>query len=126
MSQPFDHSPDVRDLLGIAFGQLAATKPQRVFKADANMATKRSRHGGKRHLTASRTKNRPLVFVAEQPIGRALHVHHVLRMGTDPSENAEHRLDEQRRLHKAALQEMMQVVEMRGVVALELEARSAL
>ena len=60
--------------------------------------------------------------MAEQAIGRALHVQHVLGMRADAAQDAEHGLDEQRRLDEPALEEMREVVEMRGVVALELEA----
>ena len=60
---------------------------------------------------------------AEQPVRRALHVHDVLGMRADAAEQAEHGLNEQRRLDDARVQEVRQVVEMRGVVALELEPR---
>ena len=63
-------------------------------------------------------------MAAEQAIGGALHVHHILGVRADAAENAEHGLDEQRRLDQAAVKEMREVVEMAGVVALELEARS--
>ena len=66
------------------------------------------------------------ILVAEQPVGGALHVQHVFRMRADAALQAEHGLDEQRRLHQALLEEVVEVVEMRGVVALELEARAGL
>src|SRR5262245_23849599 len=45
-------------------------------------------------------------------------------MRPDTSQNTEHRLDEERRLDQPALEEMRQVIEVRGVVAFELEARA--
>ena len=42
----------------------------------------------------------------------------------DAAEDAEHGLHEERRLHQPALEEMGEIVEMGGVVALELEARA--
>src|SRR5437763_1591561 len=50
-------------------------------------------------------------------------MHDVLGMRADSAEDAEHSLDEERRLDEAALEEMIEVVEVPGVVALELEAR---
>ena len=44
--------------------------------------------------------------------------------GADAAEDAEDRLDEQRRLDQAAVEEVRQVVQMADVVALELEARA--
>ena len=66
-----------------------------------------------------------MILFAEQPVGGALHMQHVLGMRTNAAQNAEHALHEQRRAHQAALQEMRQVVEMRDVVTLELEPRAA-
>ncbi len=48
-------------------------------------------------------------------------MHDVLGVRTDPAQDAKHGLDEQRRLHEAAFKEMAEVVEVRRVVALELE-----
>ena len=66
----------------------------------------------------------PAILVAEQAVGGALHHHHVFRMRADAAEDAEHRLHEQRRLHEAAFEEVVQVVQVGDVVALELEARA--
>ena len=67
---------------------------------------------------------RPVVVVAEQAIGGALHVQHVLGMRADAAADAEHRLDEQRRLDQAALEEVRRRVQVADVVALDLEARA--
>ena len=64
------------------------------------------------------------ILVAEQPVGGALHVRDVLGMRADAAEDAEHRLDEERRLDQPAVGEMGERVEMADVVALELEARA--
>src|SRR5271157_4796395 len=60
---------------------------------------------------------------SEQAVGRALHVEDVFGMRSDASEDAKHRLHEQRRFDEPALQEMREVAKMGGVVTLELEAR---
>ena len=44
--------------------------------------------------------------------------------GADAAQNAEHRLDEQRRLHQPAVEEMRQRIEMADIVAFEFEARA--
>ena len=69
-------------------------------------------------------QHRPVVLVAEQLVGDALHVDDVLGIGADAAENAEDRLHEQRRLHQLAVEEMRERVEMADVVAFELEARA--
>ena len=51
---------------------------------------------------------------------------HVLRMRSGAALQAEHRLHEQRRFYEALLQEIIEIVEMRGVIAFELEARAGL
>src|SRR3982750_3932871 len=61
--------------------------------------------------------------MAEEAIRGAPHVRHVLGMRADAPENAEYRLDEERRLHEPAVGEVAQRVEMADVVALDLEAR---
>jgi hypothetical protein len=51
-------------------------------------------------------------------------VKNVLGMRSDASPNAEDRLDEKRRLHELAIQEVGGGVEVAGVVALQLESRA--
>ena len=86
----------------------------------------RDRLRGDGQLVAAGTEHAPLVLVAEQAVGGALHVRHVLRVRADAAEDAEHRLDEERRLDDAAVGEMAQRIEMADVVALDLEARVVL
>ena len=118
---------DLGDLLGVRLGELAGADPERVLQADADVAAHRGRHRGDRHLVAPGAEHRPvIVLVAEQAVGGALHVHHVFRVRADAAEDAEHRLDEQRRLDEAALEEVLQRVEVADVVALDLEARAVL
>ena len=76
------------------------------------------------HLVAAGAEDRPVVVVAEQAVGGALHVQQVLGVGADAAEDAEDRLHEQRRLDQPALEEVGEVVEVADVVALELEARA--
>ena len=78
------------------------------------------------HLVGARAEHRPVIIVAEQPVGGALHLHDVLGMRADAAEDAEHRLHEQRRLDHAAVEEVPQRVEMADVVALDLEAGAVL
>jgi hypothetical protein len=66
----------------------------------------------------------PAVVGAEEPIRRAPHVHHVLRMRADAAKNAEHGLHQERRLDQLAFGEMSEVVQVANVVAFELEARA--
>jgi hypothetical protein len=63
-------------------------------------------------------------LVAEQAIRGALHVRDVVGMRTDAAEDAEHALDEERRLDHAAVEESARRVEVADVVALDLEARA--
>jgi hypothetical protein len=57
-------------------------------------------------------------------IGGALHVHDVFLMRADTAQEAEHGLDEQRSLHQTFGPEVMQIVDVAGVIALELIARA--
>ena len=94
-----------------------------VLEPDADVAAHRGGHRGDGELIAAGAEHRPSVLLAEQTVGGALHMHDVLGMRADPAQDAEHGLDEQRRLDEAALEEVTEIVEMGGVVALELEAR---
>ena len=78
---------------------------------------------GDEHLVAAGAEHRPVVRVAEQAVGGALHVQHVLGMRADAAADAEHRLDEERRLDQPAVEEVRRGVEVADVVALDLEAR---
>ena len=95
-----------RTCCGVALGQPARPDPERVLEADADVAAERGRHASRSASGCGRRRARPEVVVAEQAVGGALHVHDVLRMRADAAEDAEHRLDEQRRLDQAAVDEM--------------------
>src|SRR5690606_38853510 len=49
----------------------------------------------------------------------------IFRIGAETSENAEDRLNEEGRLHRSLVDEIRKIVEVGGVVALELETRLA-
>ena len=80
--------------------------------------------GGDVHLITSRAQDGPLIVIAEQAVRGPLHMRHVIRMGADAALQSEHCLDEQRALHQTLVEEVFQIVEMRGVVAFELEPRA--
>src|SRR5258708_7662900 len=122
-SQLFQDAPRLAHLLGVRFRELAAAHPQAVLQPDAHVAAHHRRHRGDEHLVAAGAEHRPAVGVAEQAVGGALHVQHGLRVRPDAAADAEHRLDEKRRLHQAPLEKMRRGIEMADVVALDLEAR---
>ena len=97
----------------------------RVLEADAHVAAHDRADGDEPRLVTPGPEHRQVVLVAEQPVGDPLHVHEVLDVGADAAEDPEDRLHEQRRLQHPAVQEVGEVVEVAGVVALELEARPA-
>src|SRR5262249_47055611 len=109
-------------LARVAFGQLARADPDRVFQANARVATHRDGLRSDRQLVAAGAQYAPLVVAAEQAIRGALHHRNVLGMRTDAAQDAEHRLDEKWRLDQPAVGEVPQRVEMADVVALDLEA----
>src|SRR5438445_1487022 len=90
--------PRLRDLGSIRLGELPAAEPKAVLEPDAHIAAHHRRHRGDEHLVAAGAQNRPVISVAEQPVGGALHVQHVLGMRADAAADAEPRLEEQRRL----------------------------
>ena len=98
-------------------------QPHAVLESHAHVAAHHRRHRRGEHLVAPRAEDRPVVRVAEQAIGGALHVQHVLGVRSDAAADAEHRLDEERRLEEPPLEEMCRGVEVPDVVALDLEAR---
>src|SRR5216110_2518466 len=122
-SQFLQDAPRLRHLLGVGFRELAAAEPQAVLQPDAHVAAHHRAHRGDEHLVAPGAEHRPQVGIAEQSIGGALHVQHVLRMRADAAADAEHRLDEERRLQQLAVEKMRRGVEVPDVVALDLEAR---
>src|ERR1700682_4223989 len=93
----FYEAARLRHLLRVGFRQLAAAHPQAVLQPHAHVAAHHRAHRGDEHLVAPCAEHRPVVRVAEQAIGGALHVHHVFGMRADAAADAEHRLDEERR-----------------------------
>src|SRR6476661_4264866 len=122
--EAFQHLADDADLIGVGFGKLAGAGPKRILETDAYIGAHGGADGGEGDLIATGAQDRPLIAVLEQPVGRSLHMHEILGMGPDAAQYAEDRLDEQRRLDQAAVEEMAQIVEMGDVIAFELEARA--
>src|SRR5207249_4680686 len=71
--EPFDDLPRGAHLRGIRFGQRAGSEPQAVLETDADMPAHRGRLRRHRQLIAPCAEHAPVVPVAEQAIGRALH-----------------------------------------------------
>ena len=84
---------------------------KRVLEADADVGAHRRADGGQRHLVLTGAQDRPLVVLAEEPIGGAPHVHEVFGMAADSAEEPEHRLHEQRSAGQAAAVEVCEVVQ---------------
>ena len=122
--QPLDDLPRRAHLRRVRLGELARSEPQAVLEPDAHVAAHRGRHRSDRQLVAAGAEHAPAVLVAEQAVGRALHVRDVVGMRADAAQDAEHALDEQRRLHDAAIEEVRRRVQVPDVVALDLEARA--
>src|SRR5262249_49525476 len=120
----FENLAHLSDLLGVGLCKLACSDPEGILHADAHVAAHGGSHRCNAHLVGARTEHRPMIVVAKKAIGRTLHHHNIFRMCPDPTEDAEHGLHEQRRLHQAAIEKMPQRVEMTDVVAFDLETRS--
>src|SRR3954471_21751256 len=88
-AEALDDLARLHDLLGVRFRELAGPDLERVLETDAHVAAHRGRHGGDRQLVAAGAEYGPVVLVAEQPVGGALHVRHVLRVRADAAENPE-------------------------------------
>src|SRR5258708_5873679 len=73
VAELLDDAADFRHLLGIAGGELAAADIEAVLEPDPDIAADHGGHGGKRNLVAAAGQHRPLILVAEQAVGRALH-----------------------------------------------------
>src|SRR5690606_11043027 len=101
-------------------------RPEGVLQSDAQIASHQHRLHRDRHLVAAGPKHRPLVGIAEQPVGGTLHVDHVFRMGANAAEETEHALDEEGWLDEAAIDEMGDRVEVADVIALDLESCAGL
>ena len=121
--QPLDDPAHLGNLFGIGLRQLARADPERILKAHPHIAAHGGRLGCDRHLGAAGAEHAPAISVAaEQAVGGAAHVHHILRVGADAAKDAEHRLHEQRRRDQPAVEKMREIVQVPDVVAFELEA----
>ena len=96
-AEPFEDLAYAADLDGVALGQPAGAVPQAVLEPHPDVRPHGGRHRGHRHLVAAGTQDRPAILLAEQPVGRALHVEHILGMRADAAQDAEHGLHEQGR-----------------------------
>src|SRR3954470_17578431 len=115
----FQYAARLAHLLGVRFRELSSPEPEAVLEADAHVAAHHRAHRGDEHLVAPCAEHGPQVLVAEQAIGGALHVQHVFGMRADAAADAEHRLDEQRRLEEPAVDEVRRDIEVPDVVALD-------
>src|SRR5688572_24153810 len=123
-AEVFEHALRLRDLLGVRFGELPAADPKTVLKPDTHVAAHHRGLRGDLHLRASGAEHRPVIGIAKKAIGGALHVDDILGMVADAAADAEHRLDEKRRLDEPAVDEVRRGVKVPDVVALDLEARA--
>ena len=79
-----------------------------------------------RQLMAPRAQDRPDVLFAQEFVRYATHVHEVLRRSTGAAQQSEHRLHEEPAGGDALVHEVLEVVQVRRVIALELEPRAVL
>src|SRR6266571_5007732 len=76
-----DQAPHLGDLLGVALGELAAADIEAVLEPDADIAAHHHGLGGERNLETAGAQHRPLIVVAEQLVGGALHEHEIVDVG---------------------------------------------
>src|SRR5690606_5263407 len=126
MAELLDDPADLLDLLCVAGGELSLSDPQAVLQADSDVPAQQSAVRGEGELIPSGGECRELVLVAEELIGDGDHVREVRVICADAAEDAEHALDEQRRLGQALVHEVREVVKVADVVALVLESGVAL
>src|SRR4051812_47018603 len=81
--EAFENLAHLFHLLRIGFGKLARPGPQRVLHADTDIAAHRGGLRRDAHLVRARPEYRPMIVVAEQAIGGALHHDDVLGMRAD-------------------------------------------
>ena len=98
------------DMRGIRLREFSRAIPEAVFQADSYMPAHSRRHGRYRHLIPAGAENRPLVIVAEEPVGGSLHVQNILEMRPDPAANPEYGLDPERLLHQSPIQKVGEIV----------------
>src|SRR5580658_5499824 len=116
-----DDAADFRHLLGVALGQLAGSDVERILKADAHVAADHRRGGAEIHLMAPAGEHRPQIVFAEQAVRRARHEIEIVEIGADAAQDTEDKLQENRRLEHAAIDQMREIVEVTGIVTLVLE-----
>src|SRR3546814_14624463 len=85
-AKSFNDLPCGTYLLRVAFGQFAGTTPKRVLQSHADIASHGCCHGDNAHLPRARTEHRPFILIAEESVGGALHVHDIVGMAADRSE----------------------------------------
>ena len=110
----------LRNLLGVRTREPAFANPQAVLQTYPHVAAQNGGLHGAEHLVTPRSYHRPLIVVAEQPVGGALHVKQVFRMCTDASANAQDGLNKERRLHQTAIEKVRGGVQMADVVGARL------
>src|SRR4051812_37491730 len=121
IAELLDQPAHLRDLLGIALGELAAADEQAVFEADAYVAPHHHRLGRERHLETAGAQHRPLIVVPKQLVGGAFHEHQVFHIGPDAAQDSEDELQKDRRLEPAFVDTVSEIVEMPDVIAFMLE-----
>src|SRR5689334_8819076 len=92
--QTLDDPAHLSHLVGVRLGQSTPAEPEAVLEPNADVPAHRSRLRRNRHLAAAGAQNRPPVVVAEEPVGGALHMQHLLRMRADTAQQTEAGLDE--------------------------------
>ena len=122
--QRFQNDADALHLFRAGDSQAARPDPQRVLQADAHVGPHGGANGGQLNLAATGAENRLAELVSEQAVCGAMHVHEVFRVCSDAAQDAEDGLHEHRRLHETAVEEVLEVVQVADVIALELEARA--
>src|SRR5579872_4897687 len=108
-------------LLGVGFGEFAAPRPKTVLEPDTDVRAHGGGLRGNAQLAGAGAEHGPAIAVAEETVGRPLHMSDVFGMRADAAEQAEHRLNEERRLDQLAIGEMREIVKMGNVVAFKLE-----
>src|SRR5262245_41279642 len=65
-AEAFEDHPRLLDLLGVRLGELAGPDPERIFKADADIAAHCGSLSRDPHLVLPRAEHRPVIVVAKQ------------------------------------------------------------
>ena len=121
MSQVFQQGAYLAHLLGIGLGQGAAADEQRILQPHAHMAAHARGSDRHAHLARAGAQHGPLVVLAEQLVGRALHERQVVQVGSDAPEDAQNELEEDGGLEAPRVHAEPEVVELAHVIAFVLE-----